>query len=164
MFLRRHAGVIVAARPEDDAPRSRRREQVEVAGHAGSAGTFLSTDRTGTGRAFKVGVGGREVGGAEAQVAQQTIVEWIDPGVHDERSPFFPGLLHYRRAAHAADLKQHVQFAQPVCALQVRRQFRQLRRVRPGDVADRAAASCRSSHIVLCRRLHARRRNCSGRR
>ena len=68
--------------------------------------SLLSSDRTGSGRAFKISVGGREVGGAEAEVAQQTIVEPIDPGMaktarsegHDEVADWFETLAKAERS------------------------------------------------------------------
>src|SRR6185503_2690337 len=53
----------------------------------------------------------------DAQVAQQSILESVDPAVHDKFLPSLPGALHDRRPAHAQNLLNHIQFTQPIQTL-----------------------------------------------
>ena len=50
----------------------------------------------------------------EPEIAQQAVVQRVDPGVDGERLAARPGVLHDRRLADVERLFQDVQFAQPI--------------------------------------------------
>ena len=82
--------------------------------------------------------------GAHAEIAQHAIREAVDDSVHVESRTAVPRLLHDGRAAGVRDLLDHVEAAEQLGAIVLRRRrpaARSARARRPG----RAAASCRSA-------------------